>query len=252
MSGEEQAELRPRIVLGLPSHDGTYKWNTQLTLEAVISHLQKRGFEVARSRHKGSQLHRFRHDIAQYAIEMGAVYVLYIDADTVCLDMAVLDRMLDANVDIVSAVTVGKQPKFVPLAAMWNEEQKNWWGLSETNFKKILHPDVTELIEVDAVGFGFILIKTSVFEGIPKEPGILPRWFGCVSLSGSDRPDTNEDYYFCWRAKLAGFKIHLDTGCETMYHTGDYEFGIHDTRTMWKADFDRRLAAAKAGQVGNA
>ena len=61
------------------------------------------------------------------------------------------------------------------------------------------------LCEVDAVGFGAVLMKRSVLDQVP-EP-----WFAFK--------DCGEDIYFCVHAKEAGVKIHLD-GSYVLGHIG--------------------------------
>jgi hypothetical protein len=68
------------------------------------------------------------------------------------------------------------------------------------------------LIEVDAVGTGFILIKRTVFEKLP-----MP-WF----LHTSPEKGLSEDLYFCSKAKENGFKIYVDTTVK-IGHIGEHE-----------------------------
>jgi GT2 family glycosyltransferase len=72
----------------------------------------------------------------------------------------------------------------------------------------------SELIEVDAVGTGIMLIRKKVFKELP-EP-----WFYFKN-------DFSEDIMFCKEAKKAGYKIYVDTTL-SVGHVGDSIFKLED------------------------
>lgn len=77
----------------------------------------------------------------------------------------------------------------------------------------LLHEDP---VEVGGVGFGFLCVKSGVFESIPRP------WFliGRVQWSeDSDmRVNVGEDYSWCGRAQQAGFKIMVDPTVKVKHH----------------------------------
>ena len=85
------------------------------------------------------------------------------------------------------------------------------------------------LVEIDAGGTGFMLVKREVFEALGNE---VPSYIvGGKSIkefytTGID-PETNqlvsEDYYFCRLARSHGFKIYAAPWVH-LTHTGPYVF----------------------------
>ncbi len=140
-----------------------------------------------------------------------------------------LERLISWDVPIVSGLYFKPYGKPVPHAYryMWEEakkypghdEQSDHFYLSMVNevaaylakfYEKIVKADLPtallpakreDLIECDGVGGGCLLIHRRVFDAIEKP------YFKC-------NPNTfiGEDFYFCRKAREAGFKIYLDPG----------------------------------------
>lgn len=78
--------------------------------------------------------------------------------------------------------------------------------------------DKTELMEIDGCGFGFLCIKSGVFESLSRP------WFQSVTtkleIDGKecDFPVTGEDISWCVRTKEKGFKIWLDPTVQVTHH----------------------------------
>lgn len=73
-----------------------------------------------------------------------------------------------------------------------------------------------EPVEVGGVGFGFVCVKTGVFEKIERP------WFliGKVQWSQESemRVNVGEDYSWCGRAQLAGYRIMVDPTVKLRHH----------------------------------
>lgn len=73
-----------------------------------------------------------------------------------------------------------------------------------------------EPVEVGGVGFGFVAMKSGVFENIPRP------WFliGRVQWSEESemRVNVGEDYSWCGKAQQAGFKIFVDPTVKLRHH----------------------------------
>lgn len=63
-----------------------------------------------------------------------------------------------------------------------------------------------DLEEVDVIGGGAFLVSRRVFEAIKRPFAFTYDEYGRVEHS--------EDFYFCMKAKEAGFKIYMDYGCQ--------------------------------------
>lgn len=63
------------------------------------------------------------------------------------------------------------------------------------------------MVECDVVGAGCLLVRTEVFERLKKP------WFNWTIGEDPHNPGLSEDFYFCEKAKKAGYKILVDTSC---------------------------------------
>jgi GT2 family glycosyltransferase len=73
-----------------------------------------------------------------------------------------------------------------------------------------------EPVEVGGVGFGFVAMKSGVFELIPRP------WFLIAKVRWEEDRDLmvnmGEDYSWCERAKQSGFKIWVDPQVKVRHH----------------------------------
>ena len=77
----------------------------------------------------------------------------------------------------------------------------------------LLHEEPSE---VGGVGFGFLCVKSGVFENIPRP------WFLIGRLQWSEdsemRVNVGEDYSWCGRAQASGYKIMVDPTVKVRHH----------------------------------
>jgi hypothetical protein len=73
---------------------------------------------------------------------------------------------------------------------------------------------MTETIEVEAIGFGFVAIKSGVFELLEKP------WFGSVTINvnGIDKTLIGEDLSWCVKVRNNNYKIFLDPTVKVTHH----------------------------------
>lgn len=80
-----------------------------------------------------------------------------------------------------------------------------------------------ELVEVDGCGSHFVLIRKRVFEAMPAP------WYKTVTVSAG------EDYWFCRKAKAAGFKIYADMTVHTGHEVGTgFDVGANEFMAFFK------------------
>jgi predicted peroxiredoxin len=128
-----------------------------------------------------------------------ADYLLFLDSDTLPPSDAI-EKLLAHDKPIVGGLYFMRMPPFWPL--MMKRDAAT--GL----YAAIKDWPENSLVEVDSTGLGCLLIKREVFEKIEKP------WF-------KFEPPLSEDFYFCRRARDAGYKIFVDTSvkCE---HLGTF------------------------------
>ncbi|MGQ9845885.1 MAG: hypothetical protein ACUVQP_00070 [Bacteroidales bacterium] len=146
---------------------------------------------------------RMRNTAATIALENDCDYLMFID-DDMLLNIFTLENLIDANKDIVMAHTYIRGYPFKPMAfKIIGDANAN--DFTVQHYDDLLeNVDTKGLVDVDAVGFATVLIKTHLFKKLSKP-------FFVTTLNGT------EDVYFCLRCKmeLDNVSIAVDTRCPT-------------------------------------
>ena len=179
-----------RILLGMPT-TGTIPMRTVACLLRTAKEDVVEPYMV-----EGSLVYDARDDIARFAIQNGYDYVLYVDSDMI-FTRKDIDDLMKHQADIVSGLYITRhgEGRNVAYTKVITRQKKPF------RTPKLVHDtDTAGYGEVEGVGFGFCLIKTSVLEKMGHEYVSLfePRW------------GVGEDIAFCLRAKKCGFKIMID------------------------------------------
>jgi hypothetical protein len=131
--------------------------------------------------------------------ELEAKKIIFIDDDMVW-EFEDLQKILKSEKNIVSGF----------YKMNWGDKKNKNFLAATKNEKFMLEKDIknkTELIEVEAVGFGFISIDFEVFKKIQ-----FP-WFEVFHLFDKGKSivvNKGEDFTFCEKAISAGYKIYAD------------------------------------------
>ena len=214
MNAKVQAEdLTPkeegviRVLIGLP-HEGMTGSEAYCNRLANFTHLGKleeRGkiskesprFEFIQ--YTCGRMHVFfaREEMAKQAIAADCDYLYMIDDDMICPDN-MFEKLYEADKPVVAPLAFTRnfphKPVIYSCIEGWDAiAQKDYF----TNYAVMNYPK-DQLREVDAVGFGAVLIKTEVLRNVAT-----PRF---MSTCG-----TGEDILFCYKAKKAGYSTWVDT-----------------------------------------
>lgn len=197
------------VVIGLLSHHGECFRRTQISIDALVRHTHQQGVQLAIAREYGAIIPRSRNKIVDRALVLKAKYVLFIDSDMV-FDEDALMRLLAHKRHIVSGLCVNRGEPYRPVVKMIDNEGQ--WvlvpNLEDGKFRD----------DVDGVGCAFLLIDTEVFEKVDKPWFAMPAWHEDVM---------GEDYYFCHKAKEAGYDICVD--CSLIVgHIGEHVYTMSD------------------------
>jgi GT2 family glycosyltransferase len=125
-----------------------------------------------------------------------ADYIMFID-DDVLLPANAIVKLISHEKDIITGLYFAKQEPHFPQIFTKSEKAKGRYD-SVQEYKQ------DSLIEIDACGAGCLLIKAEVFKKL-KRP-----YFQYIP-KGENNPRKGEDFYFCEKAKEAGYKIFCDT-----------------------------------------
>lgn len=122
--------------------------------------------------------------------------IFWIDSDIVWTPEDFL-KLYFADLDIVSGLYLLDDEKSVPVQVV-----NGFVRLEKANVKFL-----EKTFQAGAVGFGFVCIKSGVFESMPRP------WFKLARLNrGDERPElmVGEDFSWCYSAIKNGFKIWVD------------------------------------------
>lgn len=187
---EPQAQewFRPLVAIATPCQDLCHTVYTaslvRMAMRSLVAGLQIQFL------HFGTSILPFsRQVLAAKAMEIGATHVLWIDSDMGFPEDTAL-RLLAHRLPIVAANCMARRPPFAMTARIGDEEV-------------FTTAESTGLQRVDRCGTGLVLVSTDVFKAIP-----LP-WFYNAWLVEKSIPQ-GEDFFFCERAREAGFEIHID------------------------------------------
>lgn len=191
-----------KIFLGIPVLEN-FKVDTVDCLLSLFQFYYKNPhFLLSWAMIKGSrQVHFARNGLAKTAMDQEFDYIAFIDAD-MTFPPDLLHRLFFASKDITGVLYKGRLKPHPYNVFYWDKDKTRVEQVSD-NWKI---PN-SELIEVDGVGTGAILIKRKVFETIGT-----PYFF-----YGENR---SEDIMFCEKARRAGFKIYVNTKVQ-IGHIGD-------------------------------
>lgn len=147
-----------------------------------------------------------RQQMADTAVNSGFDYLWMIDDDMIC-PPDLFELLVRHDVDVVAPLAF---MRFFPHKPVIYNVAEGYDVVSKQHYYQNYLVDrypKNQLVECDAVGFGSVLIKTSILEKIQKP------WFMVMTGSG-------EDVHFCHQAKAAGFRIFMDTATK-LGHLGN-------------------------------
>jgi GT2 family glycosyltransferase len=133
-------------------------------------------------------------------------HLFMFDSDMV-LHPDVIMKLLENNLDICGALCFKRYPPFYPVLFKQISGDINKKNLSSIRYDHITKWKDNEIIEVDAIGAGVMMIKMNVFKNL-EQP-----YFDRIYKTRQNNQDIffGEDISFCIKAKRAGYKIYSDT-----------------------------------------
>lgn len=147
----------------------------------------------------GSLVYESRNDLAKYAVQSEADYVLWLDSDML-FEPELLEKMMatlqEHDLDILTGIYYRRRHPFSPvLMKKLSIDENNFCEYENFN----AYPE-DGIFEVEGIGFGCVLMKSDVLMDIKAT---YNDWFSPFGRVG-------EDLSFCWRARQTGHKIFAD------------------------------------------
>lgn len=136
-------------------------------------------------------------------------YLLFADSDSVFVPDAAI-RLMERNLPVVCGVFFTRTFPIVPTMGMMVKPNIYHFGnMASVIYERmkdkhvdgsavILPKEDDDLMEIDGCGMHFTMIRRDVLERL------TPPFFQCT------QDNAGEDFYFCRKAKEAGFKIYAD------------------------------------------
>ena len=153
----------------------------------------------------GTYIQTLREGTASAVLASGATHLCFIDSDMM-FPKESIKILLSHDKDIIGANYIQRV------------DQTKWTAM--TNGESVSSIGKSGLEEVDTLGMGVCLIKTEVFQKLPKP------WFG-MEWQTEGGYFLGEDISFCRLAKKHGFKIWIDhTLSQSVRHIGTIELGV--------------------------
>jgi hypothetical protein len=197
--------MNPVIALCMPIHDQLYP----LTFRCI------QRLQIPRPYHlfdiRDHPVDAARNVLTDLALKVPEVtHLLWIDDDMV-FDPDALDRLLAHDLPIVGGLCHNRRHPYNPILMRRPPDSATGPGYGYV-YDYEAETDARGLIEVDATGGAFILVKREVYErialGLKKDEGPYTKNEG------------GEDVTFCERAKSLGYSIFVDTTLD-IGHVGE-------------------------------
>lgn len=152
----------------------------------------------------GLPFHHARNQAVHDFLSMDFEYLFFLDDDVICPPDTII-RLQSHKLPIVSGMYFRRQPPICPCALRNQPGGRQWL----TNFK------MPEMVEVDYVGAGCLLIHRDVFRTV-KHNSVSSPWFDWTVDRIDMEPNNrmSEDFTFCDRVREAGYKVLIDSSIQ--------------------------------------
>lgn len=206
----------PKIVILVPSHDlcpvtfAADLAQMYMTTAVALDDGVNLGLFVL----PGTYIHCARQELLEGAIAEGATHVLFLDSD-MRFPPDALVNLLAHNKQMVG-INYSQRfspPEFVAIKHADYEGSRNE--------RLVTGDDSTGLEEVDAIGFGCVLIRCDALQSLPKKDP----WFWFDWSPKRRRQQIGEDVWFARLVKKAGVRIYVDHDLSRRCrHIGTFEY----------------------------
>jgi len=183
-------ENKPKLIIAIP-HTG------HVTMAWALAFRQLDHPPALYCLNRGIPLDIARNELASEVFKHDAEWLFFLDSDIIPPRDAII-KLMSHNLDIVGGLYYKRMPPVHP--AMWRLAPK---PRPEGKYIPIMHFQKGQLIECDVIGMGCTLIHRRVLERLEQPYFKWTQWW--------KRDGVSEDFYFCEKAKEAGFRIYCDT-----------------------------------------
>jgi glycosyltransferase involved in cell wall biosynthesis len=189
---------------------------TAFDLARMVNHIARNTeHQVNLYTSMGTLIFDQRNNMVESALEEGADYVLFIDAD-MRFPRDTLERLIAHGKGIIG---VNATTRSSPVKATAKTLEIEADGTC--NWKQISSKNKTGIQKADGIGCGVMLISKETLNAMVKP------WFFFELLP--ENKLLGEDIYFCIKAKDVGIDTYIDHDLsQEIGHVGNYTYGWHD------------------------
>lgn len=207
----------------VPTRDTVYS-HFSYSLGNLIKTTTLMGIEVHLFFDASTILINQRENLINQTIEVKSEWALWLDSDMMFPPTTLL-RMLAHNQDIVACNYMKRSYPFKSVAFMDTNDWESWVPLQSED----------ELLTVDAIGMGCVLMRTSVFEK-------LNRPYFEYTYQPKTKDWGGEDFTLFKKLNKLGHQVKVDMNLSNeIYHIGTYAYGKNlDTNVQKKRELNNQ------------
>jgi hypothetical protein len=207
----------------VPTRDTVYS-HFSLSLGNLIKTTTQIGIDVHLFFDASTILINQRENLIGQAIAMKSEWVLWLDSDMMFPPTTLL-RLLAHKQDIVACNYMKRASPFKSVAFMDTNDWESWVPLQSED----------ELLTVEAIGMGCVLMRTSVFEK-------LNRPYFEYTYQPKTKDWGGEDFTLFKKLNKVGHQVKVDMNLSNeIYHIGTYAYGKNlDTNVQKKRELNNQ------------
>ena len=207
----------------VPTRDTVYS-HFSYSLGNLIKTTTLMGIEVHLFFDASTILINQRENLINQAIEVKSEWALWLDSDMMFPPTTLL-RLLAHNQDIVACNYMKRSYPFKSVAFMDTNDWESWVPLQSED----------ELLTVEAIGMGCVLMRTSVFEN-------LNRPYFEYTYQPKTKDWGGEDFTLFKKLNKVGHQVKVDMNLSNeIYHIGTYAYGKNlDTNVQKKRELNNQ------------
>jgi hypothetical protein len=238
MQEQEAAPQGVNVGVCIPTHDNVpayFAYDLAQMLSYTARFYNQPGVIDVLSLHmvKGTYVHSARMGLAAECLKNNVDWLLFLDSD-MRFPKDTLVRLLSHGKAFVGTnyPRRGIPPKWVAIKKTVTTDED---GNKVPGELLITTPESTGLEEVEALGFGCVILHRSVFDAMvqihqPKEKG----YFWMFEWDKDAQTHIGEDVFFCRLAREAGATVYVDHDLsKELKHIGQLEFGAEHSWSFY-------------------
>jgi hypothetical protein len=238
-----------RILIAIPAHESCpsgFMYDFGNLMAYTAANL-KQEVEIGLSLVQGTYVHTARQDLAKAALKQAATWVLWLDSDMRFPKELLFDLLKRRNPLVgVNYVTRTVPSNFVAIKHVGGPREDGTW---DPGVRLQTTDESAGLEQVDAIGFGGLLMHTDVLYAMAENGGYP---FFVNGYDFHNNRNIGEDVWFCLKAAEAGFPTFVDHDLsKQIKHIGSIEYiwqhGMDAIEEGWVSPEGHRVEDVEGG-----